>query len=529
MHHCQGARIWLAFFLATWAIAPCTRAADGNARHAALLSITVDDVKEYVGALADDTFEGRESGSRGNRAAGIYVVEHLKKFGVRGGGAKESYYQKFDNYQNILGFVEGSDPVLKDQVIVVGAHYDHVGYGTSRNSFGPTGFIHNGADDNASGVAGMLEVANAVCMLPEKPKRSILFAFWDGEEKGLLGSQHWAEHPTVPLKRVPIIINADMIGRLRDSGVTIFGVRTSRGLRRMVSRQNDVASLPLQFTWEIKPDSDHHTFYSRGIPFLMVHTGMHKDYHRPSDDADKLNSEGLKKIAQLLFNVVVDLADAPSLAGFRRQSRTESRGDQQASERPLPPLPGRLGLRWDEKAAADGAIVVAAVTPNSAAAKGGVKPGDHVVRFANREVRDAAEFRVSVLAAKSPVAVVVQRPAETSPIELSLELAGEPVRLGISWRTDEAEPGVVIINRVTPGSPADLAGLRVNDRIDRIGGKEFATGEEFRQLATATITDALELDVETAGRIRTVEIPPLPAAPVEAQTSPSDDSERPST
>ena len=181
MHYPESAFVWFALLLVSWGPAGSTRAADADARIAALRSITTEDVKEYVGALADDTFEGRESGSRGNRAAGIYVVDHLKKFGVRGGGAKDSFYQTWDNYHNILGLIEGRDPTLKDEVIVISAHFDHVGYGNSRNSLGPVGHIHNGADDNASGVAGMLEVADAVCRLAEKPKRSILFAFWDGE------------------------------------------------------------------------------------------------------------------------------------------------------------------------------------------------------------------------------------------------------------------------------------------------------------------------------------------------------------
>src|SRR5262249_45517286 len=160
------------------------------------------------------------------------------------------------NYHNILAVVEGSDPQLRDEYVLIGAHYDHVGYGNARNSYGPFGMIHNGADDNASGVAGMLEVARAVAQLASRPKRSILFAFWDGEEKGLLGSQYWVEHPTVPLKSVTLAINADMIGRLRNATVTVYGVRTVRGLRRLVSHQNQIANLLLDFTWENKPDSD---------------------------------------------------------------------------------------------------------------------------------------------------------------------------------------------------------------------------------------------------------------------------------
>ncbi len=158
-------------------------AIEANARSAAIESVTTDEVKGHVGVLADDTFEGREAGSRGNRAAGIYIVERLKKLGIAPAGSNGSYYQTGPKSNSILGLVEGSDPQLKDEVILVGAHYDHVGYGSARNSYGPIGYIHNGADDNASGVAALLEIADAVAHLPEKPKRTILFAFWDGEEK----------------------------------------------------------------------------------------------------------------------------------------------------------------------------------------------------------------------------------------------------------------------------------------------------------------------------------------------------------
>src|SRR5262249_8247578 len=142
-------------------------------------------------------------------------------------------------------------------------------------------------------VAGLLEVADALGQLTEKPKRSILLAFWDGEEKGLLGSQHWVDSPTASLKDVVCMINADMIGRLRNSHLVVYGVRTSLGLRELVCRQNDLPQLNLDFSWEMKPDSDHHSFFQHNIPIVMVHSGMHSDYHRPSDDADKINNDGI--------------------------------------------------------------------------------------------------------------------------------------------------------------------------------------------------------------------------------------------
>jgi hypothetical protein len=481
-------------------------AVEAEARRAALDSIHENMVKKHVDVLADDTFEGREAGTRGNRAAGIYIVEKLKALGIPPGGPKGSYYQQGNRSNNILALVSGSD--LKDEVILIGAHYDHVGYGSQSNSYGPVGFIHNGADDNASGVSALLETAAAVSRLPQKPRRSILFAFWDGEEKGLLGSEYWVNHPTVPLDKVRLAINVDMVGRLRKQGLEVYGVRTLPGLRRTVSEQNGDKIL-LDFNWDMSGDSDHYSFFSRGVPALMLHTGLHDDYHRPSDDVERINTQGLKDITRLMFGVLVDLADAESLPKFRSQSRLESESLRRRVEVSLPSPPGRLGLRWQEQAAKDGKIVVEDVTRGSASDKGGLKVGDRIVSFDGRQVGDPQQFRLGVLAAKSPVKLVVERPGEAKPLDLELNLAGSPVRLGISWRTDPAEPGAVIVNRLVPGSPADMAGLRSGDRVLRIGGRRFDTGDEFHELAHS-LPDPLVLEVETSGRVRLVDIPPLP-------------------
>jgi len=522
MKRIQRIRIATAAVLALVAVGGSTSAAETSARMSALLSITSKELKQDVDALADDTFEGREAGTRGNRAAGIYIIERLKKMGLEGGGPKHSFYQNFSNYSNILALVPGRDPELAKQVVVISAHYDHVGYGSSRNSYGPIGRIHNGADDNASGVAGLLEVAEALTHLPEKPRRSILIAFWDGEEKGLLGSKHWLESPTVPVNRVAIMFNVDMIGRLRNSRAVVYGTRTSAGLRRLVSRQNDPSQLLLNFSWEMKGDSDHYVFYTRDIPVLMLHTGLHDDYHRPSDDADKINAEGLKQISQLMFNIVVELVDAPSLGGFRSQSRSETRFDQQTRERGLPSPPGRLGIRIDGKAAANGQVVVNSVNAGSAADLAGLQAGDRVLKFAGEDVTDSARFLVNILSTSGAATATIERPGREEPLEVTLKLPGEPVRLGISWRTDDAEPQAVIINRVVNGSPADLAGLRVNDRIYRVDGREFAGGEDFRRLV-AESSGPIQLEVEAEGRVRTVEVVPSTIHSQGAQ----DDDEKP--
>ena len=265
--------------------------------------------------------------------------------------------------------------------------------------------------------------------------------------------------------------------------------------------------LPLDFAWKIESNSDHYSFFEKQIPILQIHSGLHDDYHRPSDDADKINAEGLKQISQLMFNVLVELADAPSLSGFRGQSRTETRFDQQTRERGLSSPPGRLGVRIDGKAAANGQVVVNSVSAGSAADLAGVRAGDRMLKFAGDDVTDAARFLVNVLATSGPATAAIERPGRDEPLEVTLNLPGEPVRLGISWRTDDAEPQAVIINRVVSGSPADLAGLRVNERIYRIAGREFAGGEEFRR-QVAESNGPIQLEVEGEGRVRSVEVVP---------------------
>ena len=311
--------------------------------------------------LADDTFEGREAGSRGGRAAGLYVVKQIEATGLPGAAGKGSYYQPFGSgYSNILALLEGSDPALKDQYIIVSAHYDHVGYGTRRNSYGPIGLIHNGADDNASGVALLIEVIEAFVRLGHPPKRSVLFAFWDGEEKGLLGSAHWVSQPTIPLDHVALVINADMVGRARGGKLEVFGSRSIAGMRRLFSAENDDPNLTIEFPWEVKTNSDHYTFYKQQIPAMLIHTGLHDDYHRPSDDIEKINSDGIRQIAQLVFHVVDQAADAERLAGFRSRSQSETPAAQREVERLVGPAgqpPGRpLESRHAARRGGDGRL-----------------------------------------------------------------------------------------------------------------------------------------------------------------------------
>ena len=479
-------------------------AAEDSALAEAIASIRVPDIKQHVQVLADDSFEGREAGSRGGHAIGVYLNQQFQKAGLKPAGTA-GFFQAFGaGYRNILGRIEGSDPKLEDEVVIVSAHYDHVGYGTSQNSLGPVGYIHNGADDNASGVAGLLEVAEAMVSLPQRPRRSVLFVLWDGEEKGLLGSRHWLDHPTVPLKQVSVMLNLDMIGRLRKSRVEIYGARTSYGLRQLTSRSNEGLGLQLHFDWELKENSDHYAFYSAGLPVLMLHTGLHDNYHRPSDDAELVNADGVRSVSTLVLRLVLELANADRRQQFRSAAQSENPSTQRSVEYVLSPPPGRLGVRWEPAADATGGLPILSVVPGSAAERAGLKGGDRILEFAGQTITNGEELRSVVVSAGSPTEAKILQRGKTEPTAIQVALDGRPTKVGISWRTDNAEPGTIILTRVLPGSPAAKAGLRAHDRIYEVGRQKFSDDREFLRMVQAA--EPLEFLIERAGQLQVVDL-----------------------
>ncbi len=483
--------------------------ADLSTLHRAAATITSSELQAHVDVLADDSFEGREAGSRGGRAAGMYLLKQLEERGLRGAGDDTGYFQSFGNgYRNVLGLLEGSDPELKHQVVVISAHYDHVGYGSRQNSFGPFGYVHNGADDNASGTSGLLETLDACLAMPTAPKRSLLFAFWDGEEKGLLGSKHWVANPSVPLDKVAFMINVDMIGRMQDQRMEVYGSRTAPGLRRLVSQINHGSDLRLHFNWELKANSDHHSFISHGVPALMFHTGLHDDYHRPSDDAHKINALGLEQAARLMFSVAYEIADREDLGAFREAGRGETPTRQQELEQPLPAVPPRLGVRWFADDEGPG-LLLAHIEQGTAAQRAGLRINDRMIEFDGREIVKEDEFRQWVLFAPPTVEAVVTREGEDSPVRLSIELDGSPTRIGIAWREDAGEPGTVVVSRVVTGSPSGVAGLQVGDRIYEVAQQAFKDGPELLERLT-TLPSPIELTIEREGRLQilSLDVPP---------------------
>lgn len=527
-------RIWrftAAMILATSAISSAW--AERDAWIHALETIQAEQLQSHVDVLADDTFEGREAGTRGGRAAAGYLVRHLEQTTAEGKGDRGGFAQPFGNgYRNLLAYFEGSDPELKDEVIVIGGHYDHVGYGRSGNSLGPAGYIHNGADDNASGVAAMLQMIDAIEQLPQRPRRSLLFAFWDAEERGLLGAKHWAAHPTIPFERIVYYINLDMIGRLRNDRLMVFGTRTGSGSRRFVSELNERTGLLLDFNWELKENSDHWPFVQRNVPILMPHTDKHADYHRPGDDAERVNSQGLEQTGRLTFALAYQLATRDMIPQFRTAWRHETEYTRRQMEQRLADHGSRLGVAWDPVLARTGLLRLTRIAPYSSAAKAGLRPGDRIVGVGEFAVATGEDMRAAILAADSDTRLRVLRGEEQPASELAVRLEGQPIRIGLSWRTDAAEPQSLFVSRVVSGSRAERAGVRAGDRIYSVNGEVVDRKAPWREKFTS-LPFPLELVLERDGRMRTVTLqqyafeplPPLPqdepaADPVEMETSP---------
>src|SRR5581483_637887 len=206
---------------------------------------------------------------------------------------------------NVVAIIRGSDPKLKDENIVIGAHYDHLGlghYGTMDPN--AEGQIHNGADDNASGVAVMLSVARRFAA-GKAPPRTLVFVAFTGEELGLYGSRYFVEHPPFPLAAAKAMINLDMVGRMEDNKLMVNTADTAKEFRTMIGRAAGGLDIGMKATGG---GSDHVSFYNKGVPAVHFYTGMHSDYHRPTDDWEKLNIPGMSKVSDVVFTLAAELA-----------------------------------------------------------------------------------------------------------------------------------------------------------------------------------------------------------------------------
>ena len=342
---------------------------------------------------------------------------------------------------NVVGILPGSDPKLKDEAIVIGAHYDHLGRGGEGSSLAPReGEIHHGADDNASGVAGVLELARILSAQNPKPRRTIVFIAFSGEEEGLLGSDYYVNHPIVPLANTVAMINMDMIGRLQDHKLIIGGMGTASEWRAMIDRENSEdsmraaaflsvtgGSVPTNMRVNLDPKvnpvgapvvvgingrpvvvaefpnvprelatlfaltlsedgygpSDHSSFYSKHVPVLFFWTGTHDDYHKPSDTSDKINYEGEARIVLFVTRVVRDIDKSDTRPTYT-VAKSESQGRSTGFRVYLGTIPNY--------ADANDGLKLDGVRDNSPAARAGLKAGDKIVKMAGHDVKNVYDY-----------------------------------------------------------------------------------------------------------------------------------------
>ncbi len=282
---------------------------------------------------------------------------------------------------NVVGVIEGSDPVLKNESIVIGAHYDHLGRGGEGSLAPRSGEIHHGADDNASGTAGVLELARIFSTQRPKLKRTLVFIAFSGEEEGLLGSNYYVNHPLMPLDKTVAMINMDMIGRMKDRKLIIGGVGTAKEWRGLITAGANNA-FELTMNEDGYGPSDHSSFYSKQIPVLFFWTGTHTDYHKPSDTFDKINYADEARILSLVARIVTDVDSADPRLTFTTAKSEPPRGGA---------FRVYLGTIPNYADSNDG-LLIDGVRDDSPAAKAGLKAGDKIVKISNREVKNVYDY-----------------------------------------------------------------------------------------------------------------------------------------
>ncbi|MBF4507419.1 M20/M25/M40 family metallo-hydrolase [Flavobacterium sp. JLP] len=285
--------------------------------------------------LSSDKLEGRFPGTKGNNDAASYIKKYFKKYGLK--EFNQSYYQPFKVFvkeginkvksdsvttQNVVGYIEGSDDKLKNEFIVIGAHYDHWGWGGAGSSSKKKEAveIHNGADDNASGVAALLSILEEVSKSSVKPKRSIIFISFSGEEEGLVGSKYFVSHLPVEKSAVKVMLNMDMVGRLNTEKQLYMGGAGTfpNGIELMKKLQENSGLNPVIHAGDVG-GSDHVSFYKSSISAVGFHTGGHPQYHTPEDDIDLINIDGGALVVKYIYNALVQIANYQESLYFIKQ------------------------------------------------------------------------------------------------------------------------------------------------------------------------------------------------------------------
>jgi len=377
----------------------------------------VNRIYDDVNYLADNKLEGRKTGSKGEQIAADYIANRFKSLKIKAKGTN-AYFQAFSfnnpsnphgqvlfdqiendtmmSSKNVIGYIDNN----VEHTIVIGAHYDHLGYG-GEGSLHVGSEIHNGADDNASGTALMLDLANQLKF--NNSNNNYLFIAFSGEEMGLLGSNYFVKNPTIDLSSINYMINLDMVGRLKeDKSLAIYGVGTSPIFKQTINSNNKSFNL-IENESGVGP-SDHTSFYINDIPVLHFFTGQHSDYHKPSDDADKVNFDGVKEISDYIFSIISDLNDDKKLVFRKTKNETEE----------VPSFKVSLGVMPDYMFN-KGGMRIDAVTQDRPAYKAGLIKGDIVIKLGEYNVEDMMGYMKALSKFKSgdSTSVVVKRDQDT--------------------------------------------------------------------------------------------------------------------
>lgn len=379
-------------------------------------------LKKHITFLASDDLKGRLTGSKEEKIAADYLVKELKSLGLKPYD-KKNYIQNFtyslkinpkdsldvkqNSGRNVIAYLDNK----ASKTIVIGAHYDHLGLNEHKHSTKPNsdGEIHNGADDNASGVAGVLELARIYSQNKTIEKANYVFALFSGEEDGLIGSKKMAETVKTLFPNVSAMINMDMIGRLETAKkeLTVGGVGTSPEFSKMAEK-NKPAGFNLTLDESGVGPSDHTSFYLKDIPVLFFFTGTHNDYHKPSDDEDKINYYGVKNIVNYAFRMISDISN---------QEKTEFTKTKTTATKSRPKYKVTLGIMPDYTDHGDG-LHVDGVTEGRPADLAGIKEGDIITKIGTFEIKEVYSYMecLAKLNAGDELPVTFTRNGETKTV-----------------------------------------------------------------------------------------------------------------
>ncbi|TCC85787.1 M20/M25/M40 family metallo-hydrolase [Pedobacter hiemivivus] len=292
--------------------------------------ITENEIAAHISFLASKKMAGRFPGTRENKKTVDYLIKNFRRAGIKPFGS--SYIQEFSakirvkkgvtdtpivKTQNVIAFIEGNDPALKQEYIVLGAHYDHLGMGGPSSKKPDTVGVHLGADDNASGTAALLEIAEKLQANKKDLKRSVLLIAFGAEEQGLLGSKYFVEHPVIPLSTIKLMMNMDMVGRMNGEKNLYMGGAASfnGGMELMNSLGPQIGIKPIVIAYDVG-GSDHVSFFKKNISVLGFHTGGHPQYHTPEDDFAHINVPGEKLVCDYIYKAIFSVANREGAVSF---------------------------------------------------------------------------------------------------------------------------------------------------------------------------------------------------------------------